>query len=567
MEVYKKEVLSVSHGDWASFFHHNTGLLNCMIQGGRTYNEQQKSYQKNNIFDLDLQSCYGTALQEMTYPIGLPTILAFTSQDKKMTLKDFFSLYEKELVENLYTITINGFLTFEQTLLYSKLIEWTQLKKKIQRALADENEDEFNTDADFVILKKELQNTIITSHLLETLRNVCNVRELKEIYSCEVQTACFYKKSDYIEDKDLWVDTIERSLEDKEFQYTFNIEKQCNEDKRCRKWTGIPCQDFFRPLIQRRNQIKTEFKKDPKNILLAAEQEVLKLIINCVFGVFASPFFRIGNSVLANNITAKARNEIWMYSRALGGIQCITDGFAYQPSNVFQIRNDKIRTRRPSLETLSNLELMEKHKYVKRTNLGGVEWEKVFEQRSPREFEKYDVDDLATKHMTEFLSMYNLGVNYKIEHKREHISDNMFYTKKSHYVLQTVNDSLVYKIRGTDIEENPTYLQIAKNVLGQTENPISLSTKSKRINTVSDYKRTKNQFEKDGKTRVLIPGQSREIEQEFHFTTLDLPYKTAREYLARKKTYRDYNLDVQKDGFHLTHQLRLNQYETDHSNY
>jgi DNA polymerase elongation subunit (family B) len=51
------------------------------------------------------------------------------------------------------------------------------------------------------------------------------------------------------------------------------------------------------------------------------QQEFFKLIINSIYGVFASKYFNIGNVILANNITARARLNIWFASRPLLGIQ------------------------------------------------------------------------------------------------------------------------------------------------------------------------------------------------------------------------------------------------------
>ena len=112
-------------------------------------------------------------------------------------------------------------------------------------------------------------------------------------------------------------------------------------DTRTRLWTYVPMKKFFDPLLNKRKDLKKQLKsltdsvsvsisessqasslesslesslkereKEKKKRDLNAEQEIIKLIINCVYGVYgvlASPYFPIGNTILANNITAKAR--------------------------------------------------------------------------------------------------------------------------------------------------------------------------------------------------------------------------------------------------------------------
>ena len=58
-------------------------------------------------------------------------------------------------------------------------------------------------------------------------------------------------------------------------------------------------------------------------------------MINTLYGVFASKFFKIGNTVLADNITAKARTYVWVLSKCLNCNQTITDGSTYGLNLVF----------------------------------------------------------------------------------------------------------------------------------------------------------------------------------------------------------------------------------------
>ena len=58
-------------------------------------------------------------------------------------------------------------------------------------------------------------------------------------------------------------------------------------------------------------------------------------MINTLYGVFASKFFRLGNTVEGDNITAKARCHVWKGAKSLNCNQTITDGSTYLTSAHF----------------------------------------------------------------------------------------------------------------------------------------------------------------------------------------------------------------------------------------
>jgi hypothetical protein len=89
----KDEISSLISGSSISsyFYLHNrnSGNLLLIVGGGRTNNEQWDKFEFENIFDLDFQSCYGTALQSFDYPIGLPFVFCKTKNTTLMTLEKF----------------------------------------------------------------------------------------------------------------------------------------------------------------------------------------------------------------------------------------------------------------------------------------------------------------------------------------------------------------------------------------------------------------------------------------------------------------------------------------------
>ena len=268
---------------------------------------------------------------------------------------------------------------------------------------------------------------------------------------------------------------------------------------------------------------------------------------------------------LSNIITEKARTEIWLYSRALNGIQSITDGFNYQPSNVFAIRKAGTRERNPSLKTLSDLRLLRKHKYVEQIQLGKKEWANIFENKDMDEFKK--LDELATKHLEDFLSNYGLEMNYVIAHKLKHISYKLFYCKKGHYLLFTINDEEILKFRGIDpnfkSNDNP-YYAMAKNVIGSGmwKWTIPLTFEVKKKNSLADYLTSLQLGVKNKEIKPLIPGLIRTEIQRFHFNNLDMPYRTIEEYHYRQKNVKDYTTEIVENVEH-GFEIKIYDFEND----
>jgi hypothetical protein len=591
------------------FLHNNTtGLFNTLVQGGRTFNERNDEYLTKNLLDLDLQSCYANSLKNLDYPVGLPTVYAVTDKEDSITLREFLKKNQDELVPNLYTITISGKLSYDQTLLYSKLATYKKLSTRVKKLIMQEEVIEGMT-GDFVILTKQLENTIITSDILKTLKKVCNHKELKEIYDCQVVTAAYYKRSDFIESKDEWLQWMEKHVDPKK-DYSFDVETQGVNDKRSRKWTKIGLNDFFEPLIEKRKELKQRIKileKDSKNPQIQEEvnqlkglEQMVKLISNTVYGVLASPYFNIGNTIIANTITGRARNDIWLYSRSLGGYLSITDGFAYTPGQVF--KNTPGSRGLPGLRILSDFKLLAKHGSIKTINLQEVEWEDVFLSKNPNHPDLLRADEYAKKHIESFIAPYGLKMNFDIEHKLENTASKMFSIKKAHYILERFDTKeIVHKIRGTNIRENPVYLQIAKQLFQEVDeeerikeegvpgqelqvlqevgreeqkenHPLQLEVESKRITTIADYINSKNKIIKNMnnpsfdpssiENQIEYPGRNKIETKIFRLNSLDLPYSDIKEYKYRNsvKGNKDYGPLLKTKSFHEVFEMRLQEY-------
>jgi len=202
--VYKKKKGSktitfsnlVSGSSVQSFLYsvpNTTVPYNAFVHGGRCQNESPFDYLADEIADLDFSGCYGAALKDFSFPLGLPTFFGSSKDNSHVSLKEFFNEYESELVPNLFQIVISGKLSFRQSLIYSKVLEEKTLRNKIRKIeLQMENEendlDEIS-NGDFCLLHYEIENGILTSDLLETLQKVCTNQEYNEILNLDVITA------------------------------------------------------------------------------------------------------------------------------------------------------------------------------------------------------------------------------------------------------------------------------------------------------------------------------------------------------------------------------------------
>jgi hypothetical protein len=443
-----------------SYYHlyrSNTGIFNALTSGGRCRNEQSDEYSvQNAIADIDLAGCYGSSLNVFSFPLGLSTVIAFTANDKPMTLKAFFNKYEDQLVENLYQIVVSGTLSFPQSLLYSKLITRDKLAKRLDKHLLEDSD--LSGAGDFTLMTHEVENCILTSDLLEILQKVSSNLEYNEILNFKVVTASMYQKKDYVENLDEFLQKIEESPG----EYTFNKDTQGNWDTRTRIWTKIPLSGFIDPLMKERAKLKVQIKdlkekswEDglPKEVQeksseklsnLQSNEKFIKLLINTLYGVICSRYFRWSNTIVANNITARARGEIWMIRAALGGKQSITDGCQYCLNEVNVVKNEK--GTKPGLKTLSDQRNLSNHRNISVQPLGGRNWTSLFESSNTFELETTlkKLDSLAFTHLENFFAHYHMKMKYKIEHKLEHTSRKMFYVKQAHYSLRNSSKTSIF---------------------------------------------------------------------------------------------------------------------------
>ena len=60
------------------------------VVGGRCNSERYKETRVTNLVDIDITSCYGSSIAQLSYPVGTPFVYAVSVNEKGLTLKDFF---------------------------------------------------------------------------------------------------------------------------------------------------------------------------------------------------------------------------------------------------------------------------------------------------------------------------------------------------------------------------------------------------------------------------------------------------------------------------------------------
>ena len=100
-------------------------------------------------------------------------------------------------------------------------------------------------------------------------------------------------------------------------------------------------------------------------------QEMLKLMINLVYGCITSVYFPTNNTVIANNITARCRVEVWKLAKALSLCNTITDGGMYEAHKIPFLKQGG---KKPGMATLSDIRKLEKHRSIRVGPLGGIDW-------------------------------------------------------------------------------------------------------------------------------------------------------------------------------------------------
>src|SRR5262249_1865832 len=160
----------------------------------------------------------------------------------------------------------------------------------------------------------------------EALRRVATSTEWSALMKLEVVTATAYLQQHRCDGAEAWCRVVMASPDDAS---TLRLESGTPSDNRSRAWYSIPLEGFIGTLVKERKRCKLlarESADEQERREAEGKGRVLKLMVNTLYGSLVCRHFAIGNVVVANNITARARLGVWMVAKALGLRQTITDG-------------------------------------------------------------------------------------------------------------------------------------------------------------------------------------------------------------------------------------------------
>lgn len=314
-----------------------TASLNAKVDGGRCRNNRPlEPFIEGIICDNDISGCYGEGLRVQLYPFGRPIIIDYPSdsdRNKFLTLREFLKRYSNELVPSLWQARVSTKL--DVTLKYPQDILVSWMPPKDIRKLPTDTEfaqtDEWwsiENTGETKIFRNEVRYSIISHDFIQWLDNVASPRQKNDLLdNLIIVTAAFYPASERLE-------TIEELVSSYNthdgYNSTFVTREKGNAKKvaierECYKWYATNLGDL---LV---NTLLLERKKYPKK---TSFNELYKLCTNTVYGDMVSPYFKVGNVIVGNNITARARILAWYMEKGFNGFQTITDGCQFDLNRV-----------------------------------------------------------------------------------------------------------------------------------------------------------------------------------------------------------------------------------------
>jgi len=352
----------------------STAVYNAKVDGGRCRNNRPIDVSIHRpLADADIAGCYGNGLKHQDFPFGRPLIIDYpikSDNNNYLSLRKFLKTYGKELVPGLWQARVST--PKEYTLKYPQdfLISWVPPKdpSKIPTD-SDLQEIDWYSEDNIGITKiftNEVNLSLINQEFIDWLENTASLRQRKELLdNLYVITAMFYPAS---ERHDNVVDFFKAIEEHKGNNECVAVAKKSKSKKisieqECHAWMAVNLGELLvtRLLAERSKYSKHNPDEKPLN-------ELYKLCINTIYGDMVSPFFDVGNVVVGNNITARARAMAWYMEKGLNGFQSITDGCAFELNRV--IHQDKTKV---TSETVLNTYTDIADSNFKISPIGGVD--------------------------------------------------------------------------------------------------------------------------------------------------------------------------------------------------
>lgn len=557
-----------------------TGVLNALVFGGRCVNENPTRTRAEYVIDPDMQSCYGSALRSFILPLGgQPRKIVYDPQNsERMTLGQFLEKNEADLVPDTWQVYLSGELSFEQDLLFSKLGTSPNKIESVIRTVITAKEDEERTSeeethefdkvhvpAEMKLVRKELRYAVLTSHSLDIIKNVCSEKEWKEIKSLKIDTALWYSKKDQVSEAEMI------AIANKYNTLRLAFDEDGVTPIRPYEWYSLPLDEFIGKFIDTRKGYKKKSKDKSLDKSVREEYDQLqngvKLFINTLYGCLASPFFPIGNTVTANNITSKARCGVWMMAKALGSHQSITDGGMFSVNQVRFLEPHRKEGKRPSMNVLANYDRVNKYRNIRTGSLFDVnDWQNVKRtiwandgRYNPDNLHPINIDTIVLNHVNEFWKHYGLSMPFAIECKYENTGDFAGYDGSADYMIvgtakgeriEGIEGNVIIKCRGTKSGHVKHY-HLRDLAIGRYTHVLEDGVIVQRYTDTFKQIGVK-QYQANGKAykeQNVMPGDEELFRQFFRPNTNHFPVMTVEEWELKKRAYSRLVRIHQKDGF------------------
>ena len=438
----------------------STSIYLAKTTGGRCYNNRVTDVSiKSILADIDIESCYGKGLAHQYYPIGKPVILEYDLHNKYnqyLTLKHFLNKYRNDLIYGLWycRISTKEKLNFDQDFFPS----WYPPENLQDIARSEtteiiENDNEAIANDQTIIFKRTLNLSPLQAEGLEWIEKTLSPSEREDFLNkCIVISAAFYPKTLECQTKEEYIKKIEKHKGRSTSEIQTNISgktiiKKINQD--CFAWYKINIGNVL---------IKKLLEEQPMN-------KFIKLIINTIYGDLVSPYFMIGNIIVSNNITARARAMAWYMEKALHGTQTITDGCIFEVNRVIKSRYNLSNKKYQKIKIEGNQKDLSfgylMNKKYKEEELDEIKKEelaikaKEHIQRNFRKINVINLYDLEVKHIFTGLATHGTS-NYQIIKKNEIITTKMRGYKNKAIPETTQQSSQKIKEWLNDIYKNPS---------------------------------------------------------------------------------------------------------------
>lgn len=310
------------------------------------------------IVDADMDGAYATGMMLLLFALGSPEIVGFPLDNKNdyPTLREWLKMYDGELLPNAWIASID---TREYKLKYKQdyFQSWLVSSKECKHAIGDkwykkcleqankklENDDscsvinndkpitDFLDEGNVKILTDKIRAGILTHEGLDFILNIASEKQKKELLdNIKVTAWIVYPKSTRCKNYDDYLQKVKNHSGKREFKRT-KLRKTLIErnliDTSHTYWFG----DTLGQLIIKHLVInRKRYPKDPRHPL----NDYYKLLCNTIYGVLCSPYFKVSNALVGNNVTSRCRHEGWQFMKACYSNFIITDGGTFNLNRV-----------------------------------------------------------------------------------------------------------------------------------------------------------------------------------------------------------------------------------------